>query len=57
MDRTISNQPERSARVVQGDIPVPVALRIFVERGKHNRQYDLNVIADEIAEVFIVPEI
>jgi len=34
-----------------------MAFRIFIERGKHDGQDGFDVVADEIAEVFVVPEI
>jgi hypothetical protein len=34
-----------------------VSLRILVERRKHDWQNDFHVIADEIAEIFIVPKV
>jgi hypothetical protein len=34
-----------------------VALGVLVKRGKHNWQNDLDVVANEIAEVFVVPEV
>jgi hypothetical protein len=37
--------------------PIPVTFRILVKRSKHYRQYRLHVVADQIAEVFIVPEV
>ena len=41
----------------EGDIPIPMALRVFVQRSEHDRQDNFNIIADEVAKVFIVPEV
>lgn len=40
-----------------GALPVPMAFRVFIQRCKHDGQDDFDVVADEVAEVFIVPEI
>jgi hypothetical protein len=40
-----------------GNIPIPVALRVLIQGSKHDRQYDLDVIANQIAEVLVVPEV
>ena len=37
--------------------PVPVTFRVFVEWLEHDGQYRLNVVADEIAEILVVPEV
>jgi hypothetical protein len=46
---------------VQGDdaedLPVPMALGILIERSKHNRKNYLNIVADKVAEILIVPEV
>ena len=34
-----------------------MTFRVFVERSKHNWKNDLDVVADEVAEVFVIPEI
>ena len=44
-------------RILDLYIPVPVAFRVFVERGKHDGKNDLDVVADQIAEVLVVPEV
>jgi hypothetical protein len=41
----------------QAAIPVPVALRVLIQRRKHNRQNDVDIVADQIAEVLVVPEV
>lgn len=38
-------------------LPVPMAFRILVQRREHDREDDFHVIADEIAEIFIVPKV
>lgn len=37
--------------------PVPVALRVLVEWGEHDRQDNVDIVADEIAEILVVPEV
>jgi len=39
------------------DVPVPVALGVLVEWCKHDRQNHIDVVANEIAKVLIVPEV
>ena len=39
------------------NLPVPMALGVLIQRREHNRQNDLHVVANEVTEVFIVPEI
>ena len=34
-----------------------MALGVLVQGRKHDRQYGLDIITDEVAEVFIIPEI
>lgn len=34
-----------------------MALRVFVQGSEHDRQDNFNVIADEVAKVFVVPEV
>ena len=34
-----------------------MALRVLVKRSEHDWQDDLNIVADEVAKVFIVPEV
>lgn len=43
--------------MAQRTLPIPVSFRIFVQRGKHDRQYDLDIVTDEITEVLVIPEI
>lgn len=38
-------------------IPVPVPLGVLVERSKHDGENCFHVVADEIAEILIVPEV
>ena len=39
------------------DLPVPVAFRVFVEGLEHDWEDDFDIVADEVAEVFVVPEV
>ena len=41
----------------EGDIPIPMALRVFVQRSEHDRQDNFDIVADEVAKVFVVPEV
>ncbi len=41
----------------RSDKPVPVTLGVLVERGKHDGQDDFDIIADQVAEVLVVPEV
>jgi len=34
-----------------------MTLRVLVERREHNRQDNLDIVADEIAEILVVPEV
>jgi hypothetical protein len=34
-----------------------VSLGVLVQRGEHDREDSLHIIADEVAEVFVVPEV
>jgi hypothetical protein len=34
-----------------------VALRVLIQRCKHDRKNDIDIVADQVAEVLIVPEI
>lgn len=43
--------------MVQESLPVPMSLRVLVQRGEHDRKNDFDVIANEIAEVLIVPKV
>ena len=38
-------------------LPIPVALRILIQRCEHDWQYRFDVIADQVAKVLIVPEV
>lgn len=38
-------------------LPIPVAFRILVQGRKHDWQYNVNVIADQVTKVFVVPKI
>lgn len=38
-------------------LPVPMSFRIFVQGRKHDRQYHLDIVANQIAKVFVVPEV
>lgn len=38
-------------------IPIPVTLRVFVQRRKHDWKDNVHIIADQVAKVLIVPEI
>jgi hypothetical protein len=37
--------------------PIPMALGVFIQRRKHDRQDSLDVVADQVAEIFIIPKI
>ena len=39
------------------DLPVPMTLGVLVERCEHDWENDLNIIADQVTEVLVVPEI
>jgi hypothetical protein len=39
------------------DLPIPVPFGILVKRCKHNGQNSLDIVADKIAEVLIIPEV
>lgn len=39
------------------NIPIPMALGVLVQWCKHNRQYDFDIVTDQIAKVLIIPEI
>lgn len=39
------------------DIPIPMALGVFVQRRKHDGQDSFNVVADQVAEIFVIPKI
>jgi hypothetical protein len=39
------------------NLPIPMALRVLVKGREHYWEYRLDIIAYQIAEVFIVPEI
>lgn len=34
-----------------------MALGVLIQRGKHDRENDLNIVADQVAEVLVVPEV
>lgn len=38
-------------------LPVPMALGVLVKRSEHDREDGFHIIADEVAEVFVVPEV
>ena len=38
-------------------VPVPVTLRILIERREHYGQDGFNIVADQVAEIFVVPEV
>lgn len=38
-------------------LPVPVSFRVLIEWREHDWENNLDVVADEITEVFIVPEV
>ena len=48
---------ERRSEHGKTGIPIPVAFGVLVERLEHDRQNDFDIVADEIAEVFVVPEV
>lgn len=37
--------------------PVPVSLRILVKRRKHDGQDDIDIVADQVAKVLVIPEV
>ena len=39
------------------NLPIPVSLRILIKWSKHDRKDDLHIVADKVAEVFVVPEV
>jgi len=40
-----------------GDLPVPVTLGVLIQGRKHDRENDVDIVADQIAEVLVIPEI
>ena len=42
---------------LRGSVPIPMALRVFVQRSEHDRQNNFNIVADEVAKVLVVPEV
>jgi len=38
-------------------LPIPMPLRIFVQRREHDREDDVDIVTDKVAEVLVVPEI
>jgi hypothetical protein len=38
-------------------LPVPVALRVLVQRSEHDGQDNLDVVTNKIAEVFVIPKV
>lgn len=41
----------------QDVLPVPMSLGVLVERCEHDGKDDINVVADQVAEILIIPEI
>ena len=41
----------------EGNAPVPMSFRILVKWSKHDGQDDFDVVAHEVAKVFVVPEV
>lgn len=39
------------------NLPIPMAFWVLVKWGEHDRQDNLNIIADQVAEVLVVPEV
>lgn len=59
MDCSRQNRLERgnkAERHIQ-DVPIPMALGVFIQRRKHDRQDSLDIVANQVAEIFIVPKI
>ena len=50
-------QTERDSGLIGRGLPIPVSLRVLIERREHDRQDDVDVVADEVAEVLVVPEV
>lgn len=42
---------------VEGSLPVPMALGVFVKRCEHDGEDDFHIVANEVAEVLVVPEV
>ena len=38
-------------------VPIPMAFRVLVKWREHNWQYSLHIVANQVAEVFVVPEV
>jgi hypothetical protein len=38
-------------------LPVPVSLRVLIQRREHDGQNDFNVVADKVTEILVVPEV
>lgn len=43
--------------VFESHIPVPMPLGVFVERCEHDGQDGFYIIADEVTEILVVPEV
>jgi len=56
MDGTWKNQ-HGSIRYTRFNLPVPVSFRVLVEWRKHDWQNDINVVADQVAEILVIPEV
>ena len=39
------------------DVPIPMAFGVLVEWREHDGQDDIDVVANEVAEVLVVPEV
>jgi hypothetical protein len=50
-------QPKAAAKRHGQSVPVPMAFRVFVEGREHDRQYSLYIVAYQITEIFVVPEV
>jgi hypothetical protein len=38
-------------------LPIPMSFGVFVERRKHDRKNDFDIVTHEVTEILVVPEI
>ena len=52
-----SSQLENALADIADAIPIPVTLRVLVKRREHDWQDHINIVADQITEVLVVPKV
>ena len=57
VDRPASVSAHTSRLQTGVHIPIPVALGVLIEGSKHDGENDVNVVADKVAEILVVPEV